>query len=239
MRYEDVILASRPRAYLPLAEPAGFPRDWTRNGNDATAEGGTMLKNFTTLLPSSQQPTVYFQSANPFFAIPGGVDTSAAFSVEIWARVFSTSAAPHSVVNRLNGSHPTGIPTMLWMNNASPNQWAHHFKADGGGQETDCGGPVVRTGAVYYLVACAAAGTGASAYKLYVNGQLTGTITPISRQNAGTWRIGYNALDSFWSYAEGQFGHLALYDRELGPAEINQHYLAGLGMIQPRLRRAL
>ena len=153
------------------------------------------------------------------------------FSIEYWMRSSSDCAGNEVIVGRQGPTHPKPH----WWTGCldSGDQAAFNLYDNNGGNGGNTtwaySGTDITDGLWHHIVAV----KDATHIRIYVDGAEKdavaknytsgfGTVTPLN--------IGYLNLDAHYRY-EGDLDEVAIYNRALTPAEIQQHYVNGLGGI--------
>ncbi len=229
--YVETVLDDGASLYWRLGGSAASGGNDLAGNNDGVVRSG-VTSNSGGALTSEPGPSYNFNgTTSGLINSTNNTPVGQAYSAEIWFRTttllggklvgYGSSASGSSssydrhiyMTNNgriVFGAHPGIVRTITTPNSYRDNLWHH----------------VVAT-------------QGWDGMKLYVDGQLIGTLPDNTAQDyLGFWRIGGDNLSS-WpnrptsSYFSGQMDEFAVYDRVLTSQEVTEHFAKGTGAAAP------
>jgi len=238
--YSTRVLADNPYGYWRLDESGGLTAVNLGSG------GAAINGNYGQFSPPDGIPTLGvpgipgaptdtaagFHGTAPVSQVyvPDAVNPSA-YSLESWVKANPGATTGRNIMVRTAGNPTTTYSHQLLI--LGDGRLRHYGYSSTGGKWLDSASPV-QANQWYHVVGTASQGTGPTDghWTLYVNGHLqnewfgdVGTLW-----NGGTqWRIG-SVAGGGADWLDGTIDETALYHDELGPRQIRQHYMAGMGI---------
>ena len=215
--YPAVVLADAPVAYYRFEQAGSTAVDSTGNANNGTVINGPLV----TQGPPGLGAALSFDGINDHVTTPRSVGGS--FTLELWLNTTATS---------LSGTQAFEGNGLLWSDvGGGANDFVLAFLNNraafftGSPDTTAIGTTPINDGRWRHVVATRAQG---GATQVWVDGvlQATGTSNANVLDANPQIVIGANTLDS--RYFAGRIDEVAYYDRVLTPAQIRNHYAAGL-----------
>lgn len=234
MRYEDLVVADRPRAYWPLGDTASPVRDLSGHGYDGTVGGSGGSYQAAGLIGGKAMAFATDRSV----AWPVGArQTVQTYSRECWLR--TTSATDQFLVAQYGATNGEDY----WILRANGNwrifmySFGFIFDYDNFGGGGGNPGGDFRDGRVHHLVYTR---TNAGQARLWGDAQLLidqagGT----SAQTLSASAAGYvgRAVPDTAMPVTGTMQHVAIYDYALSADQVRRHYQVGRGLAVAGTRR--
>jgi PKD repeat protein len=226
--YGAAVFNQNPELYWRLNEPAGAGTaiDSGPNAGGPLQENGIISGPVTTGVPGALSGV----PSNTAASFSGGTVVSqvqdndpTTYSLELWFNTTTTNGGKLIGFGNAQSGLSSNYDRHVYMQNNGQlvfGTWT--------GSENTITSPLsYNDGQWHYMVAT----QGPDGMSLYVDGNLVGTNPQTSAQAySGYWRIGGdNTWGSNSPYFTGSLDEVAVYDSELTPAEIAQHYQLGAG----------
>ncbi len=212
--YSDIVAADSPIAWY---RGNGTLVDAIPGGSPATAMNGA---TFGPALTSVGGQSFSLDGVDDYFSAPdqAKLDLTGQITIECWAWLDTLKA-------------PGQFGTLFWKGATSATN-RFGFQLVQNRVETQIGSnhyirsSALATNTLYHFVGVRTT----TALNLYVNGQLdnaitSGTFSTATTANTEPLRIG--SWDGAIEFLDGRIGEIAIYNRALTTAEINEHYTAG------------
>lgn len=224
--YRDLIMSHGPVAYWRLDEESGTTAADEAGSNDGTINGDPVLD----ASPLIQEGTAFgFDGSGDHVDVGDGVlNGGNPFSIEVWIR---TSSRGDRGGNYILGTGDLDNGVYLRVNDSdsiSP-QGAFMAKMDDGSNDAfTAGSTLIDDGELHYLVAVYT-GTRLKGYvdkvlEIDEDASAVGSIDDSGFIIGGLW----SGDGELYTY-EGTLDEVAIYDRALTEAEIQEHYNKGIG----------
>lgn len=219
--YASAVLTDTPTVFYRLNDAVGTRglTDSSTSAQNATPTSGIGVAQAPSLIVEAGNSAILLDGSNSsFYSLPTtGLPTgNAAFTLEAWARYEGGSGATEVI---------------LAIGASTTNQGAYLGLTTSGNASAGNGSVFVNSatsltiGQVAHL---AVTYDGVSAWKLYINGVLAGTLSSAVSLVAGTPQIGAWGSGFFFG---GIAGEIAVYSTALSPGRVSAHYLAGLATL--------
>lgn len=226
--YQNLILAQRPRMYLPLTETTGTTAfDVSNHGNNGTLHGGITLGQPGPLAGDPALTAMTFDGSTGYIQIPSLTSlVNPSFSFIVWFTI-SQGVLVGTQQASVGGANGSWNP-VLWV---GTNGVLYGDALTQNANYTLSNNIVLGPGWHCAVLTCANQVTAT----LYVDGTLVQQITdnPLNVSQLNAWQIGvaygngWQAVNGSWFYAQGSIGQFAFFTMALDPATIHQLYLAG------------
>jgi hypothetical protein len=231
--YSDLILSEAGlAAYYRYEEPSGTAANDSKGTNDGTHVGGAMSGQ-TSLVPQAADFSVFYDGTNDGTTIPSSaaLEITGELSLEAWIKpqALTDAAGINTIFAKYLGGNIKGYELYV------TNEGAIRFTIRGGGVTNDIqtSDGLVTTAVVYYLVATykdstdtaniyvdAGSRLSSSAITTVLEAESTAQLVLGGRSSTGT-----GSPDGLWW--EGWLDELAIYNVELTPGQVLNHYLTG------------
>ena len=217
--YSAVIAGDSPVAYWRVGETSGTTAvDASSNGNNGTYGGGYTLGQAGALAGDSDAAVRLVGSSNGQIVVPDAASLSYGDTVtyELWVRLASLPAST-AVSNLITKSTNTLVLRIL-------PSGAVLMRKSGGADIASSTTNLSVDGRYHHLVATK---NGADVH-IYIDGaDVTGTVSNQTlSNNTSQLAIGHNPTATTTDSFDGYVDEVAVYNRALGAAQVQQHYAA-------------
>jgi hypothetical protein len=231
--YATTILADNPVAYYHLGESSGSALDSSGGAHDAALDGGTVVRDSPSIVPTTNDGSATFGGANNGrFVAPGFDKIDTGYSVEYWIRVDTMPTAGSCCAPLVGDGEGSG--TFFLMN---------YLLGSGQGTTGDirphysfANSPVslnsntaLQTGNIYHVVTTWDSTSAVNNGKIYINGVLDkqGSVTDNIANDALKLFLGRDDREGYNS-ALFTLDEVALYDHALTGSQVAAHFAAGI-----------
>lgn len=222
--YNDAVLTSGPVDYWPLNESSGTAGyDWS-GGSDLTVSGASRGAAGQSLTESSTA-TTFSGSSSSYARTTTAVAGPQVFTVEAWFKTGTTRGGKIVGFGSSSSGGSSSYDRQVYLDNSG----RVTFGVYPGATRTITSGTGFNDNSWHHVVATLSS----AGQVLYIDGVKIGerTDTNSAQAYSGYWRIGGDNLGSWPStgtsaYLSGTISDVAIYDRALTRAEIDQHRVA-------------
>ena len=227
-KYVKAVYASQPDSYWRFGDTGTTGAD--RVGSTPVTFGAGVTKGTAGAIGGDTDKAATFSGTSTGIAYSGKlISPPNTVSMEGWFKTNTITGGKLFGFGDKQTTNSGSYDRQVYMDNAGKIV----FGVNEGGTATVSSTATYRNNAWHHVVATLSA----TGMKLYVDGALVGQrATPTYGQNGywGYWRIGGDNTNS-WpqkplsNFFKGSLDEMALYHRELSPAEVNNHFVAGTG----------